>query len=256
VPSPFPGMNPFIEQSDLWPDFHTKFLAAINERLVPQVRPRYFVLLEQHVYVHEQPPDHPEPEGRADLSVAHGEQDVERRTRADVLDIEAPAEVELTFQETERVPYLEVRDRKNRELVTMLELLSPTNKRGEDRKEYITKRRELLKSNAHYVEIDLLRGGRPMPASNRPDSDYSVLLSQVENRPRAAFWPLQLRQRLPEIPIPLRSPDEDARIDLQELLHRVYDAYAYEDFIYRSSPQPLLSPEDEAWAQSLIAPDV
>jgi hypothetical protein len=93
-----------------------------------------------------------------------------------------------------------------------------------------------------------------MPASNRPDCDYSVLVSRVENCPRAAFWPLQLRQRLPEIPIPLRSPDEDARIDLQELLNRVYDAYAYEDFIYRGSPQPLLSPEDEAWAQSLIAP--
>src|SRR3954447_933613 len=147
-------MNPFIEQSDLWPDFHTKFLAAINERLVPQVRPTYIVLLEQHIYVHEQPPNHPEPVGRADVSVAHSEQDAERRNRAAVLDMDAPAEVELTFQETERIPFLEVRDRKNRELVTVLELLSPTNKRGEDRKEYITKRRALLTSNAHYIEID------------------------------------------------------------------------------------------------------
>jgi hypothetical protein len=248
-------MNPFIEQSNLWPDFHTKFLAAINERLVPQVRPKYFVLLEQHIYVHERPLDHPEPVGRADLSISRGEGDAERRARTDVLEIEAPAEVELSFQETERVPFLEVRDRKNRELVTVLEVLSPTNKRGEDRKEYITKRRELLESNAHFVEIDLLRGGRPMPASNRPDCDYSVLISRVENRPRAAFWPLLLRQRLPEIPIPLRTPDEDARIDLQEVLHRVYDAYAYGDFIYLSSPQPLLSPEDQTWAQSLIEPE-
>src|SRR4051794_20625099 len=109
-------MNPFIEQSDLWPDFHTKFLAAINERLVPQARPRYIVLLEQHVYVHEHRLDHPEPVERADLSVSHGEEDAGRRTGAAVLDMDAPAEVELTFQETERVPYLEVRDRKNREL--------------------------------------------------------------------------------------------------------------------------------------------
>jgi hypothetical protein len=254
VPSPFPGMNPFLEQAEIWLDFHTKFLAAINERLVPQVRPRYFVLLEQHIYVHELPHDHPERLRRADLSVARAGADIEAQAGPAVLDIEAPAEVELTFQEIERVPYLELRDRKSRELVTVLEVLRPTKKRGEDRKQYLTKRRELLESKAHFIEIDLLRGGRPMPAANRPDCDYSVVLSRAGNRPRAAFWPIQLKQRLPEIPIPLRSPDRDARIDLQEVLHRVYDAYAYGDFIYLNPPDPPLSPEDQAWAQLLIAP--
>src|SRR6202011_1559181 len=110
----------------------------------------------------------------------------------------------LPLQDIERVPFLEVRDRQGRELVAVIELLSPSNKRpGEDREQYLAKRRELLRSPAHLVEIDLLRGGPPMPLEDRPVCDYSVLVSRAERRPVAAFWPLRLRDRLPVIPIPL-----------------------------------------------------
>ncbi len=151
------------------------------------------------------------------------------------------------------MPFLEVRDRQSRKLIAVLELLTPSNKRGgPDREQYLAKRNRLLASEAHFVEIDLLRGGHPMPPEDRPDCDYSVLVSRAENRPRAGFWPIGLRQRLPIIPIPLSRPKEFARIDLQEILHHVYDAAGYEDHIYEGQPEPSLSPEDPAWARQFV----
>ena len=68
----------------------------------------------------------------------------------------------------------------------------------------------------------------------------------------AGFWPVGLRDRLPEIPIPLRPPHPDARLDLQEILHRIYDGAGYAYDICEGSPSPTLSPDDDAWARNLI----
>ncbi len=103
-----------------------------------------------------------------------------------------------------------------------------------------------------FVEIDLLRGGRPMPLLDRPRCDYSVLVSSAPARPWAGFWPIRLRQRLPVIPIPLAPPDPNARIDLQEILNHVYDATGYADFIYEGRPDPPLSSRDAAWARKFV----
>jgi hypothetical protein len=251
MPSPFPGMNPWLEQEGLWQDFHTKFLTAINERLVQQVRPRYVVILEQHLFIHELPAEDESIRraGRADLSLVRPLSEAGGGGAIGGAVLEAPAEVQLVVPEVERVPYLEIRDRRSREIVCVVEMLSPSNKRGEDRRQYLAKREDLLHSAAHLVEIDFLRGGRAMPLTHRPDCAYSVLVSRVEARPLAGFWPIPLRQRLPVIPIPLRKPDGDATIDLQETLDRVYDAYGYEDFLYEGSPDPPLSAEDEPWSR-------
>jgi Protein of unknown function (DUF4058) len=153
----------------------------------------------------------------------------------------------------ENVPFLEIRDRLGHDLVTVIELLSPSNKRpGDDREQYLAKRRELLHSPTHLVEIDLLRGWRPMPQDGRPECDYSVMVSRAERRRAAGFWPIRLRDRLPVIPIPLRAPDVAARVDLQEAIHRAYDGPGYEHFIYRGEPEPSLSPGDAAWASQFI----
>src|SRR5262249_38575067 len=145
------------------------------------------------------------------------------------------------------------RDRNSRELITVLELLSPSNKKsGPDREQYLAKRRQLISSPVHLVEIDLLRGGPRLPVEDLPDCDYYALVSRVEERPRVGIWPVRLRDRLPVIPIPLRSPDPDARIDLQEVLHHLYDAAGYEDYIYTGAPQPPLHPQDAAWARELL----
>ena len=248
MPSPFPGMNPYFEQASLWQDFHTKFMVGLSERIVPLVRPRYFVLLERHVFIHE-PPE--EPSGRrmrADLLVAAPQPGDEAGVA--VLDAEAPAQVDHAEQDVERVAYLEIRERGG-DLVTIVELLRLANKR-DDRVSYLAKRGAVLNSPTNLVEIDLLRGGRPMPEANRPPCDYSVLVSRPGGRPRAGFWPIALRDRLPTIPIPLRSPDPDARIDLQAVLDHVYDMSGYEDFIYRGQPEPPLSPADAEWARRLV----
>jgi hypothetical protein len=242
-------MNPWLEQEGLWQDFHTKFLVAISERLVPQVGPSYFVLLEYHIFVHEQLGERPV-RVRADLLVTHSAPEVERRAGAAVL--EPPAQVEHPAYEVERIPYLEVRHVARGDLVTVLEMLSPSNKEGENRQQYLTKREQLLNSDANLVEIDLLRGGVPMPDAERPACDYSVMVSRAERRPRAGFWPIGLRDRLPEIPVPLRRADGDARVNLQEVLHRVYDVSGYANFIYRGSPTPPLSAEDMAWARQFV----
>jgi hypothetical protein len=253
MPSPFPGMNPYIEQDAIWHDFHLAFLPEIRERLAAQVRPNYIVMLDEHIYVHESPERPRRLVGLADVSVAARPRSGGMKSHAAIEVLEAPSEVRLRTQDTRRVPFLEVRDRRNRELIAVVELLSPSNKRGgSDRDQYVAKRNRLLGTEAHFVEIDLLRGGRPMPVEGRPRCAYSVLVSRAEDRPRAGFWPIGLRKRLPIIPIPLRRPDENARIDLQEALDHVYDAAGYEDFLYEGKPEPPLSVKDAAWARRFV----
>lgn len=250
MPSPFPGMNPYLEQDSVWPDFHTKFLTEINEQLVAQVRPRYIVLMDQHLYLHQPADESRRLIGRGDVSLAHVGPAAAWATGAAVL--EAPVEVAIPRHDVERVSFLKIRDRRGRDLVAVVELLSPSNKRGDDRTAYLTKRGELFNSPAHLVEIDLLRGGQTPPLEDRPHCDYSVMLSRVDDRPRAGFWPIALPDPLPRVPVPLRNPDPDAAIDLQAALHRVYDRFGYEDFLYDAAPQPGLTAEQAAWAEAFL----
>lgn len=251
MPSPFPGMNPYFEQPGLWQDFHAEFLPLLRRQIAPQVAPGYFVQLEEHLYIHDLPPEPRYSAGRADVSVARSEAASGGRPGLAVL--EAPAEVRLPLQDIERVSFLEVRDRRGRELVAVIELLSPSNKRpGENREQYLAKRRELLHCDVHLVEIDLLRGWPPMPMEDRPECDYSVLVSRAERRRAAGFWPIRLRERLPIVPIPLRAPDGDARVDLQDVLHHTYDGPGYEHFLYTGTPDPPLSADDAAWARQFV----
>jgi hypothetical protein len=245
-------MNPYIEQDAFWQDFHLEFLPAMRGRLVAQVRPKYIVMLDEHVYVKEHPPGPRRLVGRADASLAAPPR-LRGKAGAGLETLEAPVQVRIPAQDVRRVPFLEVRDRLGRDLITLVELLSPANKRGgADREQYVAKRERLLQTAAHFVEIDLLRGGRPMPLEKRPRCDYSVLVSRAEARPRAGFWPIRLRQRLPIIPIPLLPEDPDAKIDLQEILDTVYDATGYEDFIYAGRPDPPLSSRDGVWARTFV----
>jgi len=168
--------------------------------------------------------------------------------------IDAPAEVGVPAVDSEGHSFLEIRDRDNRELVTVVELLSPSNKyAGSDREQYLAKARQLQNSLVHFVKIDLLRGGPRMPWLDMRPCDYCVVVSRVAQRPRAGLWPIRLRERLPEIPIPLLPGDADARIDLQQVLHRIYDAAGYAYHIYTGPPEPPLSGVDAAWAQQFLA---
>jgi Protein of unknown function (DUF4058) len=155
---------------------------------------------------------------------------------------------------TERDGFIEIQDGEDRTLITAVELLSPSNKRsGPDRTQYLTKRNRYLDTGVHLVEIDLLRGGPRLPLHPSPKGDYCVIVSRAEERPNVDVWPIQLRERLPVIPIPLRASDAAAKLDLQAVLDRVYDGADYGDYIYRFEPAPPLSREDRTWAQQLLA---
>jgi hypothetical protein len=255
MPSPFPGMNPYLEQEDAWHDFHERFIPFVATVLGSQLRPRYIVKIDEHIYVHELPAASRRSAGRADVSLVRGSRKSASKpvsaTNVGLLD--APARVRLPAIDHERLSFIEIRDRRDRELVTVIELLSPANKApGPDREQYLAKRMELLNGPVHLVEIDLLRGGPPMPAEGRPKCAYSVLVSRVERRLDADLWPIALRDRLPEIPVPVRSPDADARLDLQEVLDRIYDDAGYSDYIYEGTPRPKLAGKDAVWARQFV----
>ena len=254
MPSPFPGMNPYLEQDDVWLDFHDSFIPVLRELIAPQVRPKYLVKLEERIYVHEVADEERYFLGRSDVSVAVGRSKASAGTSASAALLDAPQEGLLpAITDTERQSYIEIRDRDSRELITVVELLSPSNKKaGTDREQYLAKRRELLASSVHLVEIDLLRGGIRMPVEDLPDCDYCILVSRSEQRPRVGLWPIRLREPLPTIPIPLSAPDPDARVDLKQALDRVYDAAGYEDYIYDGKPRPPLHPDDAAWARQFL----
>jgi len=250
MPSPFPGMNPYLEA--IWHDFHERFLPAAAAFLVPQVRPRYIVLIDETVYLHDIPQDDLRLIGRPDVSVVRGEGATTRAAAAAGV-LEAPAQVLLPEQDVESLSYLSILDRESREVVTVIELLSPTNKRpGEHRAQYLAKRSAVRQSDAHLVEIDLLRCGQMMPAKGRPACTYSVLVSRADHRPQADFWPFGLRDPLPIVPVPLRIGDGDARLDLRAILDRVYDESGYEDYLYRREPDPPLTGDAAAWARSFL----
>jgi hypothetical protein len=109
----------------------------------------------------------------------------------------------------------------------------------------------LLHSWVHLVEIDLLRGGPRMPVEDLAACDYCVMVSRWQDRPRAGLWPIQLRETLPAIPIPLADPAPDVRLDLQATVHRVYDAARYVNWIYTSEPEPRLSEDNLSWAHQI-----
>jgi hypothetical protein len=244
-------MNPYLE-SDVWHGFHQMFVPACSQALVPQVRPDYIVTLEENVYVHELPDQERLRRIRPDVSVLAQAQQSSADTGVAIL---SPPEYTLIRPsvDVERESYIAVRDRHKRELVCVIELLSPANKRpGPDREAYIAKRDALLRSQAHLVEIDLLRGWERMPAESISSSDYCVTVSRVEQRPRAGIWPVQLTDPLPKIPVPLRAPHPDAVLDLQQLLHSVYDAAGFEDYLYESQPEPPLAPAQASWAARFL----
>jgi hypothetical protein len=254
MPSPFPGMNPYLEQNDTWDDFRPSFLMHARDSLTGKVGPNYLVKIEVRLLLHELSAQERRFIGRGDIGVAV----LPARAAAAPSGggtAAAPVRLQLPAVEVERHTSVEIRDRRNRRVVTVIELLSPSNKTpGSDRDDYLAKRRQVLAGMTHLVEIDLRRGGtRPTPPQ-LPPCDYYVLLSRYEQRPNLDFWPISLRERLPVIPIPLLAPDPDVTLDLQAVLHQTFDAADYGKYIYGEIPEPPLPPEDAAWAQEFVPP--
>ena len=141
-----------------------------------------------------------------------------------------------------------------RRLVTAIEVLSPTNKRRDGRDEYLQKRRRLLMSSAHLMEIDLLREGHRVPMRKPlPAAPYFVFVSRAERRPLTDVWPIALDQRLPVVPVPLLPGDKDVPLDLQSAFTAVYDGLGYDMAVdYARPPEVPLAAQHAAWAEQQL----
>ena len=251
VPSPFPGMDPYLEHPALWPGVHNGLIAALQLSLAPQLRPRYYVALEERLYITE--PDQRVFVGRPDLAVI-GQQEIEAAPKPatsepSVLTVQVPVPDEV------RETYLEVRETGTNYVVTVLEILSPTNKRpGRGRRIYEDKRMEVLASRTHLVEIDLIRAGEPMPImGNGSLSAYRILVSRGDCRPNATLYTFGVRQPIPLFPLPLKPGDQEPTVEVGGLLHELYDRASYDLRIdYRGEPDPPLPSADASWADQVL----
>jgi hypothetical protein len=250
MPSPFPGMNPYLEQPDVWHEFHEAFCGAIMTELSRSLPEPYYVRGDATVYVREWEESERHALGRPDAFVSGPA----GSTGASAATLVAPARTVLPEADTFTETTIEIHDSRRRRVVTAIEVLSPSNKDpNDDYRRYATKRLAYLHSGASLVEIDLLRGGtRPRTLKPLPSGDYFVLVARPDQHPEAGVWPIALRQPLPKIPIPLAPPDADVLLDLQQMLHAAFDARSFRKFIYEAEPAPPLSKQDAEWARSVL----
>jgi hypothetical protein len=257
---PFPGMDPWLEHPARWLDVHNSLITAIRDELASKVAPRYFVAVEQHAY----------------LVPIHGDKVIVRpdllvsRTRSrrripvpagpdasvgtGVLDLDVEVPVKDRIEEW----YLKIQRVGTTKLVTVIEVLSPTNKSHRSgRKQYLRKREHILGSNTNLVEIDLLRKGKPMPITIRQPvkRDYRILISCGQSRPRARLLAFGVRQPIPVMPIPLLPKDPEPTLDLNAVLHALYERARFDlQLDYANPPVPPLDEKDGAWARAIVSP--
>jgi len=245
-------------------------LVTLRSALGPLVRPRYYVRVEVRLY--EAEIAMADAVGVADVSVqrhtAPADGNGRRQTGAGGVAAPAPfgattalVEVEIPLTAPVRERYLTVRSVETHDVVTVIELLSPANKRGgEGRRQYLEKRSRVAESLTNLVEIDLLRVGQPLPLwqhgaplSSAALGTYRVVIARGHERPRAHLLPFGLRDRLPEVPIPLRREDAEPRLELGPALAAVYDQGGYDlQLDYRREPVPSLDPADTVWVDTLL----
>ncbi|MCI0640274.1 MAG: DUF4058 family protein [Gemmataceae bacterium] len=252
MPSPFPGMDPYFE-SDLWTSFHTEFAVEIARVLSPSLAPRYAAVPQKRYVV-----DYAD---EAEVAIESlypdvGISDTGQKGAPAASTALAPAPLEIASVMPEPVPHtwLEIRDVENRTLVTTIEFLSPTNKKGDGRQEYLRKRNTIMRSSVHLMEIDFVREGKRIPLKKAlPDAPYFVFLSRSDRRPMTQIYPVKFEEPLPEVPVPLLPGDADLPLDLQQVLNAVYDAFNYRLLIdYQVDPPNPLPPTAAKWADDLL----
>ncbi|NEO12222.1 MULTISPECIES: DUF4058 family protein [unclassified Moorena] len=273
MPSPFPGMNPYLEKPEYWSQVHKSLIVLIAQSLNPQLRPKYRVAIEERVY--NATGDDSMLVGIPDDVVVQSSQSNHQDPSA-LVTVAAPSlkpmKIALPMTETVRercsavlgVPpmsdcikkwYLEVRKVETCKVITVIEILSPKNKRSaEGRSTYETKRQKILDSLTHLVEIDLLRQGKPMAMNTQAfQSHYRIVVSRSQERPQADLYAFNLPQAIPSFPLPLQPGDREPTVNLQQLLHQLYDQGSYDLAIdYSQNPPPPLSTADVAWVKQVL----
>jgi hypothetical protein len=245
-------MNPWLEDARLWRGVHISLMTGIRDQLAPALEPRYFVDIETHTYV-ARTPDTPIGSRYPDVAILDiGGPAVAVAATAQAT---APLEIDLPIRETLEEPYLEIRLVPDGEVVTVIELLSHTNKRaGIERQSYLEKREALLGADVNFVEIDLLRAWEPMPYT-QPSTDhhYRIFIHRKERPTKAYLYQFNVRAPIPVFALPLLPDDEEPLVDLGALLQNVYDRARYRLIVdYTQPPKPRLNPADTTWVTQQI----
>ncbi len=253
--SPFPGMDPYLEAPDLWPDVHSSLMNIFREQLGDLLAPKYVAELNTQIVIDSFGDSPPEVESVL-LDVTIIQPRMIRESGAESKVVVAPLRLCVPQSIPTRLVTMYVRHRETERLVTVIELLSPVNKRfGEGRRAYVEKRNTFLATPVHLVEIDLLRKWPRMPLEGKlPGSDYLMVVCDMYERPLCGVWPISVRDPLPMLPIPLLRPDPPVMLDMNGALLSAYRRAHYDLRVdYRAECDPPLSAADAAWAEQLIA---
>jgi len=245
-------MDPYLE-SDLSLGFQHELAVEVKRQLIPLLQPDYYPFTEKYFLLDSEGITIAEERINPDVSIVKGkgEGTVPRRSKGG----QAPVVMAVPMPLKRPHYRVAIRDVDKRRLVTAIEFLSPINKRGDGRRQYLEKRDKLLVSTVHLVEIDLLRKGTRLPIiGTLPEGCYFAFVSRSDERPKIRVWPIALDERLPSaLPIPLRKRREEVRLDLQRAVQAVYDLGAYESIIdYQNPPKAALTEEDDEWADRLL----
>jgi hypothetical protein len=257
MPSPFPGMDPYLEEPTLWSDVHGRLINAASELLLAQLRPKYFVQIDERLYLandNDEARDLIIPDLRireVGFGAASG------TSGGAALAISPGLQLAYGFEFDVRESYLQVLDRASQRVVTVVEILSPANKVNGSaaHRSYDAKKRDVLAGYTNLVEIDLLREG--VPLASRWDFPAHEYMAQVwrfsEKEPGRTVWPMSLSEPLKRIPVPVRPEDPDAILNLQAMLDTAYDRAGYELRVdYRKEPIPPLRGEAAEWAGRVL----
>lgn len=254
MPSPFPGMDPYLEDRFLWPDVHSSLITYIRETLQPQIRPRYVARIGERIQLAESRHSYV-----PDVMLLHQLREPSPMPAFASEMVADEPQTATYFDEERHVPYIEIIQRDTGEVVTVIEVLSPANKVGDGRDQYLQKQAELLDTKANLVEIDLLGYGQPTVLARNTiitepaDWRYLITISRADRRRQLEFYAVPLRERLPRCRIPLRPPDPDVVLDLPTVFTRCYDVGGYDLLIdYSKPPDVPLSEAERVWLQETL----
>jgi len=221
MPSPFPGMDPYLEDDKLWPPFQQQLVHTLYQILLPGLVDRYRARVAQRHYTTEQ------------------------------------ALFTSIVREDHHEDYIEIRQRSDGRLITLVEAVSPANKTtAMGRQVYMDKRREGRMCGCNVVEIDLVLQGSPMLDYSReglPDWDFAITVTRSTQPERHEIYTATLQKRLPRFRLPLAADDRDTVLDLQAAFARAYDQGNFANLIdYGRDPSTRLDDDDRRWLEQRL----
>jgi hypothetical protein len=257
MPSPFPGMDPYLEDPVFWAGFHANLNPRIQAALNRMLPAGYYADIDEYVWLQTDEPESRARLGRPDVFVTDRNGAGAPGNGGGVAVLAEPVLVTLPKAKKRAHKYVKIVAPDHATVVTVIEVLSPASKASaEDRAKYLAKRAEYFASNTHLVELDLLRGGPRMPLGepSPPDDDYYVFVCRGGRYPNAEVYPFGVRDRFPVFPVPLGGDEPDLPLDLKPCVDDIYDTNRYATRVDYAKPvAPRFRKGDAVWVTDLLS---